>query len=102
MALGLILTDSFSAVLAFAGFTLMLFSLLTVIGVLRLRWREPKLVRPFRMPLYPLPAVIYALLTGLSLMVVALAQPLLVLAGLGLLGLWWLLLRRRIRSPGCD
>ena len=55
LALALILTDSFEAVLTFAGFTLSLFALLTVAGVMRLRRREPDLARPFRVPLYPLP-----------------------------------------------
>jgi APA family basic amino acid/polyamine antiporter len=95
VAVGLILTDSFSAVLAFAGFTLMLFSLLTVLGVLRLRRREPALARPFRVPLYPLPPLVYSVLTMLTLVVVAWSDPVPVLGGVGLLVLWWVALRRR-------
>lgn len=93
IALLLVLTDAFAAVLAFAGFTLMLFSFLTVVGVLRLRSREPELARPFRVPWYPLPPLVYALLTVLTLAVVAWQNPLPVLAGIGLLTVWGLLLR---------
>jgi APA family basic amino acid/polyamine antiporter len=71
----------------------MLFSFLTVVGVLRLRSREPELARPFRVPWYPLPPLVYALLTVLTLAVVAWQNPLPVLAGVGLLTVWGLLLR---------
>jgi APA family basic amino acid/polyamine antiporter len=93
IALLLVLTDAFAAVLAFAGFTLMLFSLLTVVGVFKLRWREPGLARPFRIPWYPLPPLIYAVLTALTLVAVAWQKPLPVLAGATLLAVCGLLLR---------
>ncbi len=90
LALSLILTDSFEAVLTFAGFTLSLFALLTVAGVMRLRRREPDLERPFRVPLYPLPPLVFVAISGISLGVVAWERPLtltgsVVVAGLGLL-----------------
>lgn len=104
IALLLVLTDAFAAVLAFAGFTLMLFSLLTVVGVFKLRWREPGLARPFRIPWYPLPPLIYAVLTALTLVAVAWQKPLPVLAGATLLAVCGLLLRvismRRTVSRG--
>jgi APA family basic amino acid/polyamine antiporter len=86
LALALILTDSFEDVLAFAGITLILFALLTVIGLLRLRRREPDLSRPFRVPLYPLPPLVFILLAASSLSVAAWQHPAAVLACLGLLG----------------
>jgi APA family basic amino acid/polyamine antiporter len=94
LALGFILTDSFAFVLGFAGFTLILFSLLTVLGVVRLRWREPGLPRPFRVPAYPLPPLVFALLASLSLVVVGFEQPLAVAGGGAALGLLWLMLGR--------
>ena len=97
LAVALILTDSFSAVLAFAGFTLMLFSLLTVLGVLVLRRREAGLPRPFRVPLYPLPPLVYALLTLLGIGLVAWDRPWTVSGGLLLILLWWAWLRGRLR-----
>jgi len=109
LALGFILTDSFAGVLTFAGFTLTLFALLTVLGVLRLRRREPDLVRPYRVPLYPLPPVLFALVSGASLFGVAWEQPGAVAAGtLSLaLGAWLLAAHARGRgrsgsAPGAD
>ncbi len=99
LALALILTDSFQWVLTFAGFTLSLFALFTVLGVFQLRRREPALTRPFRVPLYPLPPALFALLSGLSLAVVAWGQPATVLACLALLAVGWLLLRRAFPFP---
>jgi APA family basic amino acid/polyamine antiporter len=95
LAVGFILTDAFEAVLTLTGFTLTLFALLTVLGVFRLRRREPDLPRPFRVPLYPLPPLMFVLISGATLLVVLWQQPLAVLVGSGLLGLgaWWL--RRR-------
>ncbi len=95
IALGFIATDSFEAVLTFAGFTLSLFALLTVAGVFRLRWQEPGLERPYRVPLYPLPPLAFLSVTGASLLVVGWERPLPLLAAGGLLALGGLLLRRR-------
>jgi APA family basic amino acid/polyamine antiporter len=93
LAVGFILTDSFEGVLTFAGFTLTLFALLTVLGVLRLRRREPGLARPFRVPLYPWPPLLFVLVSCLSLVIVAVERPVPLLAVLGLLSLGWFLLR---------
>jgi len=95
LALIMILTGSFEGVLAFAGFTLTLFAFLTVVGVVRLRSHEPALARPFRVPLYPLPVVIFCLISGLSLGFLMIERPLpAALAGLSLLAGWWLVRRR--------
>jgi APA family basic amino acid/polyamine antiporter len=99
LALAFILTDSFAFVLGFAGFTLVLFSLLTVLGLMRLRRREPGLERPFRAPWYPLPPLLFALIASASLLAVALEQPLAVLGGsLALLVLWFALDRAASRA----
>lgn len=91
LALAFILTDAFEAVLTFAGFTLTLFALLTVGGLIRLRVREPGLARPFRVPLYPLPPLVFLLVSGISLVLVVPQRPLpmLAVAVLLLLG-WWI------------
>jgi len=93
LALGFILTDSFEGVLTFAGFTLTLFAMLTVLGVLRLRRREPDLARPFRVPLYPLPPLVFVLVSGASLLVVAWERPTPLLAVAALLAAGGLMLR---------
>jgi APA family basic amino acid/polyamine antiporter len=93
LALAFVVTDSFEAVLTFAGFILSLFALLTVLGVIRLRHKEPSLRRPFRVPLYPVPPALFAVLSGLSVIVVAWGRPLTVLACLALTLVGWALLR---------
>jgi APA family basic amino acid/polyamine antiporter len=98
IAIVLILTDSFAAVLGFAGFTLTLFALLTVLGVSRLRRLEPDLPRPFRVPWYPLPPILFALPSITSLLVVGWENPLPVVAGMLLLSAWWLMLRGGARA----
>ncbi len=95
LALALILSGTFEAVLGFAGFTLMLSSLLTVLGAVRLRRREPRLPRPFRIPWYPGPPLVYLCLTAASLLVVTWSNPWPVMTGVGVLAvLWWWLHRR--------
>jgi APA family basic amino acid/polyamine antiporter len=96
IALTLILTGTFGAVLAFAGFTLMLSSLLTVLGALWLRRTEPALPRPFRIPWYPWPALVYLVLTAAALLVVTWTNPVPVLGGVCALVAWWWWLRRRL------
>lgn len=98
IAVAFILTDSFAFVLGFAGFTLVFFAMLTVLGVLRLRRLEPGLPRPFRVPWYPFPPLLFALVSALSLAVVARDQPLLVLGGAFALLFLWLVLRRAGRG----
>jgi basic amino acid/polyamine antiporter, APA family len=94
LAVALILTDSFETVLTFAGFTLSLFALLTVAGLIRLRRREPDLERPFRVPLYPLTPLVFVTVSGLSLGVVAWERPLAMTAVLVLAGALGLFLGR--------
>jgi APA family basic amino acid/polyamine antiporter len=98
LAVALILTDSFEAVLTFAGFTLSLFALLTVAGVMRLRRREPDLERPFRVPLYPLPPLVFVAISGVSLGVVAWDRPRTVAAVVVLVAALGLLLGRAGKS----
>ena len=57
VTLMLVLTGSFDAILVFAGFLLGANTLLAVAGVFLLRRSRREL--PFRMPLYPLPVLIY-------------------------------------------
>ncbi|MCG6940278.1 MAG: APC family permease [Thiohalocapsa sp.] len=96
IALALVVTGTFEAVLAFAGFTLMLSSLLTVLGAVRLRRREPALPRPFRIPWYPWPPLVYLCLTAATLLVVSWTNPWPVLSGTCALGACWWWLRRRL------
>ncbi|HEY5792529.1 MAG TPA: amino acid permease [Chthoniobacterales bacterium] len=58
----MIWSAAFESVLVFTQFALIACSLLTVVGVMVLRVRQPELERPFRVPLYPLPPVLFALI----------------------------------------
>ena len=75
LALLFVLTATFDQVLIFAGFTLALNSLLAVGGLFVLRWRQPDLVRSFRVPLYPILPLIYLALTIWTLIFVAMDRP---------------------------
>ncbi len=46
----------------YMGFALNIFPVLAVIGLMYMRFKEPGLARPFRVPLYPLTPIIYILL----------------------------------------
>jgi APA family basic amino acid/polyamine antiporter len=99
LALAFIATDSFEGVLTYAGFTLNLCALLTVLGVIRLRRRAPDLPRPFRVPLYPLPPLLFAGVSTVSLVLVLWERPWAVLASLLTLGAGGLLIARSL-TPG--
>jgi APA family basic amino acid/polyamine antiporter len=64
----LILTSSFERVLTYMGFTLNLFTLLTVGGLIVLRIKQPAMPRPVRMWGYPWTAIVF-LLIGLWILV---------------------------------
>lgn len=53
----------FQRILIYIQFNLLLCSLLTVLGVIVLRWTHPELVRPYRVWAYPLPPLIFAIIT---------------------------------------
>src|SRR5690606_33695703 len=53
LALAFVLTDSFEGVLTYAGFTLTLFAMLAVVGVMVLRRTDPDLPRPYKTWGYP-------------------------------------------------
>lgn len=90
ITLVLVVTATFESVLLFASFVLALNTLLTVVGVWRLRKSEPTLLRPFKVPLYPLPLVIFLTITLWTLVYVAVQEPIEVGFALGLIVLGWL------------
>lgn len=86
VALVFILTSSFDSILVFAGFTIAMNTFFAVLGLLILRWREPQLDRPFRVFAYPLPPLIYLMLTGWTLVYVLIHRPIEGAFGLALIG----------------
>jgi APA family basic amino acid/polyamine antiporter len=60
----LIVSSTFDKVLVYIQFALTLFSALAVIGLMVLRWKQPDLPRPFRVPLYPLTPLVFLVVSG--------------------------------------
>ena len=79
----LLLTRSFELVVIYIQFALLLCSLLTVIGVFVLRARRPDLSRPYRIWLYPLPPLLFAIITIWMMIYLLRSKTTESLAGLG-------------------
>lgn len=86
VALLFILSSTFESVLVLAGFTMALNAFAAVAGVFVLRRRRPELPRPYRVPLYPLPPLLFLLVTGWALVFTLAERPAEGLFGLGLVG----------------
>src|SRR5438094_3079536 len=59
----LLLTRSFEEVVRYTQFSLLLCSLLAVLGVIVLRFTDPKIARPYRVWLYPVPPAVFYVIT---------------------------------------
>jgi basic amino acid/polyamine antiporter, APA family len=59
----LLLTRSFESVVQYTQFSLLLCCLFTVLGVMVLRVTRPEIVRPYRVWAYPLPPIIFSVIT---------------------------------------
>jgi APA family basic amino acid/polyamine antiporter len=86
----LLLTNSFELVITYAGFTMSLMMMLIVMGLIRLRRREPELQRPFRMWGYPVTAGVFLLLNAWSLGFTIWQRPLATAIGVVTLVVGWL------------
>ncbi len=91
----LILIARFEQLMYYIGFTLAIFSALTVFAAVVLRRTQPEFERPFKTPFWPIPAILYM---GLSIWMAGhtiFARPQECLAGIGtlmfgaLLFFWW-------------
>ena len=105
IAIFFILTQTFEAILVFAGTMVAFNSLLAVIGVFILRWREPDLPRPYKTWGYPIVPLIYILITTVTLTSVVKDRPLTAYSIIGLIAVGfvlWLLSEslNNGRSPG--
>jgi APA family basic amino acid/polyamine antiporter len=79
----LLLTGKFENVLVYIQMALILFSALTVLGVIVLRVREPNLPRPYRTWGYPVTPVLFLLVSAIMIFYVVRTKPWESLAGLG-------------------
>src|SRR5258706_1660466 len=59
----LVLVSSFKEIIQYISISLSIFAMLTVLGVFILRRNYPKSERPFQLPLYPLPPLIFTACT---------------------------------------
>ncbi|MBD0849501.1 APC family permease [Maribacter arenosus] len=84
ITLGLLFTGTFEQVMVYSGFILQLFAALAVAAVFVVR-RRNKSKRGFRSPFFPIPQLIFLLLSVWILIYLVIAQPL--ETGLGLLNL---------------
>lgn len=75
VALTFLWTASFDRILVFSGATMALNTFFTVLGLFVLRRRQPQLARPFRTWLYPLPPIVFLLITGWTLLYIVLQRP---------------------------
>ena len=65
IAIALVLVSKFEELITYVGFTLNLFTFLTVAGVFILRYKlKLKTKNGFKMPLFPLPAIIFLIIIG--------------------------------------
>lgn len=75
VVLTLMLTGTFDQLLLYIETLLLGCSLLCVLAVPWMRWRQPGLERPFRVPLYPLPPLIFAAVVGWMLFSLVIRRP---------------------------
>ncbi|MGD9851689.1 MAG: APC family permease [Nitrospirales bacterium] len=71
----LIISGTFEQLIIYSGIIITMFTALTVGAVLVLRQRQPLLLRPFRVPLYPVPPVLYIMASVMILLVLSLEKP---------------------------
>jgi APA family basic amino acid/polyamine antiporter len=79
----LLLSRSFESVVQYTQFSLLICSLLAVIGVVVLRVRRPEIARPYRVWLYPLPPFVFATITFWMMIYLLCSKTVESLAGLG-------------------
>lgn len=60
IAITIVLTSSFEAILIYTGFLLNVFNMLAVVGVIILRRKHPELPRPYKVWGYPVTPIIFA------------------------------------------
>ena len=78
----LLLTRSFESVVQYTQFSLLLCSLFTVVGVVVLRLKRPKIARPYRIWAYPIPPIMFTVVTLWMMFYLLRSKPVESLAGL--------------------
>jgi APA family basic amino acid/polyamine antiporter len=96
----LIATSSFEQVLAYTGVVLNVMNLLAITGLVRLRRTAPTLARPFRVPWYPLPPLVFGALSLWMIGFVVWERPLVLVAAAATLAAGGALHRVTARGGG--
>jgi APA family basic amino acid/polyamine antiporter len=65
----------YSDLLTFTSFASLLFNALTVAGLFVLRYRQPNLERPYRVPAYPFIPALYLAVAAFFLVFIAVGDP---------------------------
>lgn len=60
----LVLTSSFESLITYVGFTLNLFTFFTVFGIFILRAKHKEIKTAYKTPLYPIPPILFLLISG--------------------------------------
>ncbi|MDG2278819.1 MAG: amino acid permease [Pseudomonadales bacterium] len=105
LTIALVMTASFDTVLVFSGSVLALNTLFAVVGVVVLRFKEPDLVRPFRVPVYPLPVLVFTSITIWTLFYLVFERPTEIVFALVVIASGWLfywLSHARVRVQNSD
>jgi basic amino acid/polyamine antiporter, APA family len=79
----LVMVSSFKEIIQYISISLSLFSLVTVLSVFKLRQSYPAAERPFKMPLYPLPPIVFTICTCWMIYYVTSDDPKIILYSLG-------------------
>lgn len=64
ISIALVLTSSFESLITYVGFTLNLFTFLTVFGIFILRIKHKEIQTAYKTPLYPIPPILFLLISG--------------------------------------
>ena len=83
----MVLTASFNALLIYIGFTLSLFAMLTVIGLMRIRAARPPEKDLYATPLYPVVPLIFVLGNAWIIFFSVTSRPAATLVGLATIGI---------------
>jgi APA family basic amino acid/polyamine antiporter len=93
---------NFQAIVIYIQYNLLLCALLTVLGVIVLRWTHPEMARPYRVWAYPLPPLIFTVITIWMMIYLLQSNPVESLSGVGTmvagLVLYYFAGRRRQKS----
>lgn len=85
----LCLSGSYGLLLSYCTFASLLFYIITVAGVIKLRINEPLAERPYKVWLYPISTVLYLILAGFVAIGILISQFEVAITGIAIVALGW-------------